>query len=355
MVPNQMLNRTTPIDAMAVSEITVPLLEREKTDLDLSWTEPDRVKNQDDQGHGDDSTGSVPESDQLTRIKMLVTVIIPFAGVVAATVLFWQWGFMGWEYLAMMLMGWCITSLGITIGFHRLMTHRSFETYRWVRAAWMIIGTMSAEGSPLTWCAVHRRHHSHSDKEGDPHSPNLHGSGFWGMLKGLWHGQIGWLFTGYWSSPNLEKWIPDLLKDRLLVRLDQNYGWFVLLSLALPVGVGFLIDGWFGALLGFIWGGLVRLFLTHHVTWSINSVCHVFGSRDFRSSDHSTNNLICGILAWGEGWHNNHHAFPTSARHGLKWWQFDFSWIVIRTMKLMGLAWDIKVPSPQSLASRQIH
>jgi stearoyl-CoA desaturase (delta-9 desaturase) len=175
------------------------------------------------------------------------------------------------------------------------------------------------------------------------------------MIRGLFHGQIGWLFSGYWSKPNYEKWIPDLLRDKLLVRLNNNYYWLVLLSLTIPAAIGYWIEGsWFGALLGFVWGGLVRVFLTHHVTWSINSVCHVFGRRDFKSSDHSTNNLICGLLAWGEGWHNNHHAFPSSARHGLKWWQIDLSWLVIRLMALCGLAWNLKVPSPHALASKRL-
>ena len=295
-----------------------------------------------------------PEATFETKLMMLIAVIGPFIGVGIAIALSWSYGIASWEYIAMMLGGWCITSLGITVGFHRLCSHKSFDTYDWVRALWMAIGTMSIEGAPLTWCAVHRRHHSHSDRHGDPHSPNLHGDGFIGMLKGLWHGQVGWLFTGYWSEPNYEKWIPDLIKDKLLVRMNDNYGWLVLLSLAIPTFIGFLLDGWFGAALGFVWGGLVRVFLTHHITWSINSICHVFGRRDYKSSDHSTNNVICGILAWGEGWHNNHHAFPSSARHGLKWWQFDFSWIVIRAMKMCGLAWNLKTPSAHALASKKI-
>jgi stearoyl-CoA desaturase (delta-9 desaturase) len=173
------------------------------------------------------------------------------------------------------------------------------------------------------------------------------------MLRGLWHGQVGWLFSGYWSQPNYEKWIPDLMKDRLLVSMNRNYVYLVITSLAIPTAIGFLIEGsWFGALLGFLWGGLVRVFLTHHMTWSINSICHVFGRRDYKSSDRSTNNLICGLLAFGEGWHNNHHAFPSSARHGLKWWQFDFSWLVILAMKKCGLAWNLKLPSARALAAK---
>ncbi len=294
-----------------------------------------------------------PEASRRQKIMMLAAVLLPFAGVIAVVIMCSQIGFVSWEYIVMMLAGWCITSLGITIGFHRLCSHKSFETYRWVRALWTAIGTMSIEGAPLTWCAVHRRHHSHSDRDGDPHSPNLHGHGLVGMVKGLWHGQIGWLFSGYWSQPNYEKWIPDLMKDRLLVAMNRNYVYLVITSLAIPTVIGFLIEGtWFGALLGFLWGGLVRVFVTHHMTWSINSVCHVFGRRDYKSNDRSTNNLICGLVAMGEGWHNNHHAFPSSARHGLRWWQFDLSWLVIRAMEKCGLAWNLKLPSARALAAK---
>ncbi len=314
------------------------------------------TQSSDTPSQADQPDGDVdPPATLKQKIAMLLAVTLPFAGLVAAIWLTWVYGWMGSAYLAMMLGGWVLASLGITIGFHRLMSHKSFETYRWVRAFWTIIGTMSVEGAPLTWCAVHRRHHSHSDREGDPHSPHLHGEGFWESMKGLWHSQIGWLFTGIWSEPKMEKYIPDLLKDPILVRINRNYGWFVLLSLAIPTGIGYLLDGWVGAGLGFLWGGLVRVFVTHHVTWSINSICHIFGSRDYHSNDHSTNNFICGVLAMGEGWHNNHHAFPASARHGLRWWQFDLSWLIIRTMKCVGLAWNIRLPSEQAVKAKQIH
>ena len=296
----------------------------------------------------------VPLASTQQKVAMLLAVTAPFAGFVAAIAMMWTYGWMGWEYLAMMLVGWCVSCLGITIGFHRLMSHKSFETYRWVRGFWTMVGTMSVEGAPLTWCAVHRRHHSFSDRHGDPHSPHLHGEGFWEMLRGVWHCQVGWLFTGFWSEPNLEKYIPDLLKDPLLLRINKHYGLLVLLSFSIPTALGFMIDGWFGALLGFLWGGMARVFLTHHVTWSINSICHIFGSRDYKSNDHSTNNALCGVLAMGEGWHNNHHAFPASARHGLKWWQFDLSWLIIRAMKAVGLAWNIRLPSEHAIKAKRI-
>lgn len=286
---------------------------------------------------------------------MGTAVVLPFLACFVAAALAWQNGFMGWLYVGLLLAGWAITGQGITIGFHRLLTHRSFETYGWVRMVWMALGALSVEGSPLVWCAVHRRHHELSDQVGDPHSPHLHGTGLWNSFRGLWYAHTGWLFTGYWSSPDMQRYIPDLLSERWLVVVDNLYYLWVLVSLALPaVLAGLVTLSWKGAALGFLWGGLVRIFLTHHVTWSINSICHVFGRRDYVCGDHSRNNLFCGIFAFGEGWHNNHHAFPTSARHGLAWWQLDSSWIIIRCMQFCGLAWNIRLPSQSQLLQKRL-
>jgi stearoyl-CoA desaturase (delta-9 desaturase) len=293
-----------------------------------------------------------PPADQFA---MLVAVLLPFLGTVAAAVLLGTHGWISWLHVGLLIGGWLLTGLGITIGFHRLLTHRGFETYPLVRAFWMAMGALAIEGSPLVWCAIHRRHHERSDQPGDPHSPQLHGGGWSATLRGLWNAQVGWLFAGYWSDPQLQRYVPDLLAEPLLVRVDRFYYLFVLISLAIPTAIAGLVGGsWQAALMGLLWGGLVRVFLTHHITWSINSICHVFGSRMFRTGDGSTNNLLCGILGLGEGWHNNHHAFPTSARHGLAWWQFDASWLVIRMMQACRLAWDVKVPSPKAIAARRI-
>lgn len=290
------------------------------------------------------------------RIAMIMAVLVPPAATILAMVGLWRYGWFDATSFVVMFGLWLLSELGVTIGFHRLMSHRSFETYRWVRLFWMMAGAMSVEGSPLVWCAVHRKHHARSDKLGDPHSPHLHGSGFWGAVRGFWHAHTGWLFTGHWSYPNLERYVPDLLKDRWLVSVDKFYYLCVLGSLLLPAAIVGLISGtWKGALLGLLWGGVVRTFIGHHVTWSINSFTHLFGSRDYDSGDESRNNFICGVLAQGEGWHNNHHAFPTSARHGLEWWQFDMSWYVIRTMELLGLAWNVQLPSERALASKRIN
>lgn len=289
------------------------------------------------------------------RLVMGTAVVLPFLGCLAAIALLWTVGWMGWLYLGLLLGGWILTGLGITVGFHRLLTHRSFETYSWVRAFWMMLGALSVEGSPLVWCAVHRRHHEHSDSHGDPHSPRLSGKGWWNAARGLVYAQFGWLFTRYWTEPELQRYVPDLLEEKLLLRVDRLYYLWVIASLAIPTAiVGLATLSWHGALLGLIWGGLVRIFMTHHITWSINSVCHVFGRRTYATTDQSTNNLLCGLLGLGEGWHNNHHAFPTSARHGLAWWQFDLSWLVIRAMQSCGLAWDVRVPSERTKAARRI-
>lgn len=298
--------------------------------------------------------GDPPATLTHTIIMLFVTGLPP-VGLAVAVVLMWMWGFMGWFYLSLMIGGWVLSGLGITVGFHRLLTHRSFETYGPIRALFAFLGSLSIEGEPVVWCAMHRRHHRHSDQEGDPHSPYVdHGRTF-GLLKGLWHSQMGWLYTSKWEHPELEKFVPDLLKDPWVMGVNRYFNFWVALSLITPTALGYAWTlTWQGALLGLLWGGLIRVLMTHHITWSINSICHVIGSREYQSDDHSTNNFICGLLGHGEGWHNNHHAFPTSARHGLRWWQFDLSWIVIRTMQFCGLAWNVKLPSPEALEAKRL-
>ena len=301
------------------------------------------------------SAAAFPPATLTHKLIMAAAVGLPLFGCLIAIPLTWRYGFMGWLYLSMLVGGWLLTGMGITIGFHRLLTHRSFETYKWVRTFWMALGALSVEGSPLVWCAVHRRHHEHSDQPGDPHSPHLHGNGWWNALRGLWYAQAGWLFTGYWSSPDLQRYVPDLLAERSLVLVDKLYYLWVIVSLALPAIIGGLATlSWQGAFLGLIWGGLVRIFVTHHITWSINSICHVFGRREYAAHDESRNNWLCGLLGLGEGWHNSHHAFPTSARHGLEWWQFDASWLVIRAMQAVGLAWNVRLPSDAQRAAKRL-
>ncbi|MCH7726635.1 MAG: acyl-CoA desaturase [Planctomycetes bacterium] len=289
------------------------------------------------------------------KLLIVVAVALPFLGCIAAITLMWFAGWMSWLYLGLFLGGWIITALGITIGFHRLLSHRSFESPSWVRAFWTSLGSIAGQGPPLVWCAMHRKHHERSDQPGDPHSPHQHGEGFWKSIGGFIHSHMGWLFTVGWNTKQTQRYVPDLLKDRVLVGINRYYFFWILLGLVVPAAIGFLIDGgWQGALLGLLWGGLARMFFLHHITWSVNSVCHVFGRRDYESADLSTNNFLIGLLAHGEGWHNNHHAFPTSARHGLKWWQFDLSWLVIRGMQFCGLARKVITPSRTAMAAKRL-
>ena len=292
------------------------------------------------------------------RFAMGVTVVGPFLGLLAAMALLWHGGAdgsggIGWAEVVVMGVMYALAGFGVTIGYHRLLTHRAFEAPRPVRLLLAVLGSAAGQGMVIKWCATHRRHHQRADRDGDPHSPHLHGgAGLGGLLRGMWHAHVGWTFEA--DKPGLARSVPDLLADRALMRIDQLYLMWVALGLLAPaVAMGLYAGSWRGFLSGLVWGGLVRIFLMHHVTWSINSVCHVWGARPFASGDESTNNFPIAIVSLGEGWHNNHHAFPTSARHGLRWWQFDASWVVIRAMALLGLARDLRVPSPSAMAAKR--
>ncbi len=289
------------------------------------------------------------------HLVMGIAVFVPLVGTLSAIAVLWQFGWMNLTQLSILLAGYVLTGMGITIGFHRLLSHRAFEAKPWVRFFWVSAGSMAIEGSPVVWTAVHRKHHARSDKDGDPHSPHLHGDDWRGVLRGFLHAHTGWLFTHAWTHPELERYVPDLVDDRMLMRIHRTYYVYVILSLAIPAAVAGLITmSWAGAGLGLLWGGLVRIFLTHHVTWSINSICHVFGKQEYESGDDSRNNFLFGILGHGEGWHNNHHAFPASARHGLRWWQFDSSWLVIRFMERMGWVWSVHLPSDRAMERKRL-
>jgi stearoyl-CoA desaturase (delta-9 desaturase) len=233
----------------------------------------------------------------------------------------------------------------VTVGFHRLFTHRSFEAKPWVRYALAIMGSLSVEGPIIRWVADHRRHHAFSDQPGDPHSPHLdEGPGFKGVAKGLWHAHMGWFFSDEQTSAN--RWAPDLVKDPVLRKIDSLFPLWVAISFALPPLLGFLVTGTLkGAALAFLWG----IFLLHHVTWSVNSICHFYGSRPYKTTDFSTNNWALAIVSFGESWHNNHHAFPTSAVHGLGKGQIDTSAGFIALLQKLHLVQDVKHVSPKQL------
>lgn len=295
---------------------------------------------------------AVPEPPSLAvRVVTFLAITVPLLGVVAAPFFFWDWGF-HWTDLGLLLGMYFLTAVGITVGFHRLFVHHSFETYTWIKFVLTILGSMAVEDPMLKWVAIHRRHHQYSDTLDDPHSPQHEGHGLLGLLRGFWHAHIGWFFMP--DPPDLDHYVKDLRASRALRVASALFPLWVVLGLVLPAVLGGIITlSWQGALTGLIWGGLVRVFLVHHVTWSVNSACHLWGFRTYRSHDQSRNNILFGILALGEGWHNTHHAFPTSARHGLRWWQIDVSYWVIRSLALVGLAWNLKLPTPQAQAKER--
>jgi stearoyl-CoA desaturase (Delta-9 desaturase) len=294
-----------------------------------------------------------PSQARLQRVALLVLTIGPFAGFVVAVAILWGRG-IGVVDLALLVVFYVLSGLGVTVGYHRLLTHRSFRAPRPVRALFAVAGSLAIEGSVISWVAAHRRHHAFADVEGDPHSPHLgEEEGVVGVLKGLWHAHVGWLFDD--EKTSVERWAPDLLKDPVMTRIDRLFPALAAVSLALPAVAGFAFTGtlW-GAVTAFLWGGLARVFLLHHMTWSVNSICHYFGKRPFETTDLSTNNWPLALLSFGESWHNNHHAFPTSAIHGLGRWQIDPSGFVIRALERMGLARDVKRVTREQAAGRTV-
>ncbi len=286
------------------------------------------------------------------KLGTFLVIIVPIVGLIASIVMLWGWG-ISWIHVVLLLVGYLLTGHGVTVGFHRLFTHKSFETGPIVTSVLGVLGSMSVEGSILKWVATHRMHHQHSDREMDPHSPHHEGEGLIGYLKGIWHSHMGWFFRP--DPPGLEKYVKDLKSDRLVVTLSKLFPLWLVLGLVIPgVIAGLVTQSWIGGLLGVLWGGFVRVLLVHHVTWSVNSACHLWGAMPFRTHDQSRNNPVFGILAMGEGWHNTHHAFPASARHGLAWWQIDSSYLVIRTLALLGLARNIRLPSPERIAAKRV-
>jgi len=286
------------------------------------------------------------------QVLNLFAVVVPFLGTIAAIILFWN-RIVTAADLAILAFMYLVTGLGVTIGFHRLLTHRSFQTFKPVEYLFAILGSMAVQGPVNTWVADHRKHHAHTDKEGDPHSPHVgHGEGVRGVLGGLWHAHVGWTFTGH-GKADQRKYARDLYEDRGMRLISNLFPVWVLLGLAIPFGLGWLVTGTVsGALFGLLWGGAVRIFLVHHITWSVNSVCHFLGSRRFEVEDESTNVFWLALPSFGEAWHHNHHAFPRSARHGLKRWELDPSAWIITGMEKVGLARNVIRISPERQAQK---
>jgi stearoyl-CoA desaturase (Delta-9 desaturase) len=282
------------------------------------------------------------------KLTNLVAVALPPVAVIVAIVLLWGRA-IGPLELTLMASLYVLTSLGVTLGYHRMFTHRAFESSRAFRAVIAVLGSMAIEGSVITWVADHRKHHAFTDREGDPHSPHTSGPGFWGGVKGLWHAHMGWLFETV-GSADRDRFAPDLVKDRALQVIDKLFLLWLALSFAIPFVIGWAVGGTLGtALTALLWGGFVRVFLLHHVTWSINSVCHFFGRRRFEVDDESRNVFWLAPLSMGEAWHHNHHAFPTSAFHGLRFWErlADPTGLVIALLEKVGVVWNVVRVSPE--------
>ena len=282
-----------------------------------------------------------------STVAVYVFVIVPLLALLAAVPAVWGWG-LGWTDIAIALPFYVVSGLGITVGFHRYFTHGSFKANRALRVALAISGSLALQGPVIDWVADHRRHHAFSDKEGDPHSPWLFGTGPRALARGFYHSHMGWLFGR--DQTNEERFTPDLLADRDIVRVNDLFILWATLSLVLPGVIGGLVTmSWAGALTAFFWGGLVRVALLHHVTWSINSICHMIGEQPFASRDHSRNVWPLAVLSFGESWHNLHHADPTCARHGVQRGQVDLSARAIWAFEKLGWAHSVRWPTAKRL------
>jgi stearoyl-CoA desaturase (Delta-9 desaturase) len=289
---------------------------------------------------------------RLERYVNLGAVALPFLAFAGAIVLLWN-HFVGWSDLAILALMYLVTALGITVGYHRLYTHRAFDAVAPVRYTLAVLGSMAVQGPVIDWVADHRKHHAFADDDGDPHSPHGHGPGVRGALRGLLHAHMGWLATTQGQAEK-RRFARELVEDPTMRRINRTFPYLVLAGLAIPFVLGFALTGTVhGALTGLLWGGFVRIFLVHHVTWSVNSVCHFFGRRRFQTDDQSTNVFWLALPSLGESWHHNHHAFPRSARHGLRWWEVDISGLVIVGLEKLGLARSVVRISPERQESRR--
>jgi stearoyl-CoA desaturase (delta-9 desaturase) len=300
-------------------------------------------------------------STAMTKLEQrvnLLAVAVPFAATLTAIVLLWN-SVVSATDLAILAVMYVLTGFGVTVGFHRMLTHRAFQAPKPVEYAFAILGSMAVQGPVADWVADHRKHHAHADHEGDPHSPHVgHGDGVGAVLRGLWHAHVGWLLSDQ-GQASARRYAPELLEDRGMRLISRRFPLLVLLSLAIPAAAGWALSGGSvaGAATGLLWGGLVRIFFVHHVTWSVNSVCHFLGTRRFETEDQSTNVAWLSLLSFGESWHHNHHAFPRSASHGLRRWEraLDPSAYLIKAMEKVGLARNVVRISPERQSAKLQH
>ena len=298
---------------------------------------------------GELSAEDIQPVDNETRDRIITGIVtfIPFAGLGFVAWQLWQ-SALHWHDLIVFGIAYALTGIGVTVGFHRLLTHRSFKTRTAVRAILAALGSAAVEGPVISWVADHRKHHAFSDRDGDPHSPHVdHGHGWRGALAGLFHAHLGWLFI-HTHRGCKQRYAPDLIADPAIRFVDRTFLLWVAVGLAVPFGLGVAIGGTVTeGLWGLLWGGAVRMLVLHHITYSINSLCHFFGRQRFETGDESRNLLWLALPSLGEAWHNNHHAFPTSAAHGMRRWEIDPSALLIRLLEKLGLAWDVVRVSPQ--------
>jgi stearoyl-CoA desaturase (Delta-9 desaturase) len=293
----------------------------------------------------------VERQGRTERVALFLFIAVPFLALLAAIPVAWGWG-LGWRDVTLAVAFYTIAGHGVTVGFHRHFTHGSFKARRGLRIALAVAGSLAIEGPVIRWVADHRKHHAFSDRDGDPHSPWRYGESVPALLKGLCYAHVGWLFDV--EQTPLAKYAPDLRADRDIVRVARAFPWLVAVSMLLPPLVGGLWSwSWQGALSAFFWASLVRVALLHHVTWSINSICHAVGERPFKSRDRSGNVWWLAALSMGESWHNLHHADPTSARHGVLRGQIDSSARLIWLFERLGWAYDVRWPRPERLRARR--
>ena len=300
----------------------------------------------------DSAPHTAVEHETADRIITGLVTAVPFLLLSVAAWQVWNEA-LHWRDLAIFGVLYLLTGLGVTVGFHRLLTHRSFKTNRVLRGILAALGSAAIEGPVISWVADHRKHHTFSDEKGDPHSPHVgHGGGWRGTLRGLFHAHMGWLFI-HTERGAKRRFAGDLMDDPVVSFVDRTFLLWAVMGLAVPFALGYAIGGTLVAgLTALLWGGAVRVFLLHHFTYSINSVCHVFGRRQFTTEDESRNVFWLALPTFGEAWHNNHHAFPTSAVHGLRRWELDPSAGVIWTLERLGLAWDVVRISPERQATK---
>jgi stearoyl-CoA desaturase (delta-9 desaturase) len=293
-----------------------------------------------------------PFLHRLQRRHFILFQILPFVGTLIALASIPYLPFGKFE-LFLFFLFWLITGFGVSSGYHRLFTHRSYKAHDAVQIMLAIWGAMAGQGGVISWAALHRRHHELSDQPGDPHSPNLQGDNWRDRLRGLIHSHFTWMYKH--EYPSVVHYVPDLIKNKNLVKVDRYYYLWAVLGLVLPTLLGGLYHRSLeGALAGLLWGGAVRLFWGGHTIWSINSFLHRFGTRRFETEEHSHNFGLAALLTFGESWHNNHHGFPGSASFGLEWYRLDPGYWFIQLLEALHLVWDVKVPSPEKIQMREL-